>query len=141
MDNWHSGLTEKQRRFVEGYSSNGGNALQAATAAGYAKPQKISFRLLDNVGIRKAIEALRLTTTSTAIMTREERQRLWSAMIRDRSIPTMARLRASELLGKSQGDFIDRQELSGGINGSITITRTVVDAIRDAGRVAHDPLD
>jgi hypothetical protein len=62
-------------------------------------------------------------------------------MIRDKSIPTMARLRASELLGKSQGDFIDRQELSGGINGSITITRTVVDAIRDAGRIAHDPLD
>jgi hypothetical protein len=47
----------------------------------------------------------------------------------------MARLRASELLGRSQGDFIERKELSGEITGSIHITRTVVDVLRDAGRI------
>jgi len=141
LDSWHAGLTEKQRRFCEAYSSNGGNAHAAATVAGYSKPHPQGAENLQKPTVRKAIEALRLTTTSSAIMTRRERQELWSAMIRDKSIPTMARLRASELLGKSQGDFIDRQELSGGINGSMHITRTVVDAIRDAGRVAHDPLD
>ncbi len=135
VDTWHKGLTERQRKFVETYSGNGGNALQAATAAGYAKPQKISFRMLDNVGIQRALESLRLTTTNEAIATRQERQEIWTAFIRDESLPTMARLRASELLGKSQGDFIDRQELSGGINGSIHITRTVVDVLRDAGRI------
>ncbi len=140
IDNWHAGLTEKQRRFCEAYSSNGGNALAAATVAGYKKPHPQGAENLQKPTVRKAIESLRLTTTSSAIMTRRERQELWSAMIRDKSIPTMARLRASELLGKSQGDFIDRQELSGGINGSIHIVRTVVDAIRDAGRVAHVPL-
>jgi phage terminase small subunit len=111
VETWHKGLTERQRKFVETYSSNGGNALQSATVAGYAKPQKISFRLLENVGIQQAIETLRQSETSTAIATRRERQEIWTSIIRDVDLPVMARLRASELLGKSQGDFIDRVEV------------------------------
>ena len=130
LDSWHAGLTEKQRRFCEAYSSNGGNALAAATVAGYKKPHPQGAENLQKPTVRKAIEALRLTTTSTAIMTREERQRLWSAMIRDRSIPTMARLRASELLGRSQGDFLERTEISGGYE-------TIPDCIR---RIRIDAL-
>ncbi len=130
LDSWHAGLTEKQRRFCETYSSNGGNALAAATVAGYSKPHPQGAENLQKPTVRKAIEALRLTTTSTAIMTREERQRLWSAMIRDRSIPTMARLRASELLGRSQGDFLERTEISGGYE-------TIPDCIR---RIRIDAL-
>jgi hypothetical protein len=40
-------------------------------------------------------------------MTREERQRFWSQIARDETQPTIARLRASELLGKSQADFVE----------------------------------
>jgi len=141
IDNWHAGLTEKQRRFCEAYSGNGGNALQAAAAAGYKKPHPQGVENLQKPTVQRALESLRLTITSTAIATRQERQELWSSMIRDTALTPTERMRASELLGKSQGDFIDRQELSGGINGNITITRTVVDAIRDAGRVAHVPLE
>jgi phage terminase small subunit len=130
MANWHAGLTEKQRRFCETYSSNGGNALAAATVAGYSKPHPQGAENLQKPTVRKAIEALRLTTTSSAIMTRRERQELWSAMIRDKSIPTMARLRASELLGRSQGDFLERTEISGGYE-------TIPDCIR---RIRIDAL-
>ena len=141
QDNWHSGLTERQRKFCEAFAGNGGNALQAARSAGYSNPDPEGARQIGKDRIRQALESLRLTTTDSAIATREERQQLWSSMIRDESLTPTERMRASELLGKSQGDFIDRQELSGGINGNITITRTVVDAIRDAGRVAHVPLE
>jgi phage terminase small subunit len=130
IDNWHSGLTEKQRRFCEAYSGNGGNALAAARSAGYRQPVPQSNENIKKPIIQKAIESLRLTTTSLAIMTRRERQELWSAMIRDESIPTMARLRASELLGKSQGDFIDRQEVTGSFE-------TIPDCIR---RIRIDAL-
>jgi len=130
IDNWHAGLTEKQRRFCEAYSSNGGNALAAARSAGYRQPVPQGGENIKKPIIQRALESLRLTTTSSAIMTREERQRLWSAMIRDRSIPTMARLRASELLGRSQGDFLERTEISGGYE-------TIPDCIR---RIRIDAL-
>jgi phage terminase small subunit len=42
------GLSEKRRLFVEAYSSNGGNAVQAATVAGYKCPDSEGARLLGN---------------------------------------------------------------------------------------------
>ena len=48
-------------------------------------------------------------------MDRESRQELWTMIALDKEERTDTRLRASELLGKSEGDFIDRHELSGSI--------------------------
>lgn len=115
MNDWNTGLTERQRRFCEAFAANGGNAMDAARQAGYARPAQEGARLLENAGIRAALEALRKSTTSAAIATREERQALWTAILRgqepDRGgLPPSIkdRLKASELLGKAQADFIDR---------------------------------
>ena len=113
--NWWDGLTEKQRKFCEAYSSNGGNALQAATAAGYKKPHPEGVHCLQKTTIQKALEELRKSTTNSAIMTREERQMMWTEFAKDKSMTPTERMKASELLGKSQADFIDRAELSGNI--------------------------
>ena len=48
-------------------------------------------------------------------MDRESRQEFWTMIALDKEERTDTRLRASELLGKSEGDFIDRHELSGNI--------------------------
>jgi phage terminase small subunit len=121
MGQWHEGLTEKQRRFCEAYSANGGNALDAARKSGYSFPEKQATRLLDNVGIRSALEKLRLQTTKNAIATREERQAFWSKVMNDQVEDMSSRLRASELLGKSQADFIERKEISGPGGAPISI--------------------
>ena len=42
---------------------------------------------------------------------RLERKYFWSAMMRDESMPPLARLKASELLGKVEGDFVERVEV------------------------------
>jgi phage terminase small subunit len=105
---WHEGLTEKQRRFCEAYSANGGNAMRAATEAGYARPKQEGSRMLENAGIRTALELLRQETTNTAIATREERQSFWTSVIRDGDEDMRNRLKASELLGRSQTDFVER---------------------------------
>ena len=97
---WHEGLSEKRRRFCEAYSANGGNALDAARKAGYAKPVPEGTRLLENAKIREALEMLRKSTTDAAILTREARQKLWSKIALDESEKIEARLRASELLGR-----------------------------------------
>lgn len=116
---WHDGLTERQRRFCEAYASNGGNAMAAATSAGYARPQQQGAENLEKPGVRTALEAMRQATTSAAIATRAERQALWTSILRaelvdgDGMPPKFVdRLKASELLGKSQADFLERVDHS-----------------------------
>lgn len=113
MADWWEGLTERQRKFCETYSRNGGNALAAAREAGYAKPNPQGSQNLDKPRIREALEKLRESTTNSAIMTREERQALWSEIARDKAEQTKDRLKAAELLGKSQADFIERVHVTG----------------------------
>jgi phage terminase small subunit len=113
MADWFEGLTERQRKFCEAYSSNGGNAFAAAREAGYKHPAPSSAETLKSPKIIQALEKLRESRTSSAIMTREERQEFWSQIARDKAQATRDRLKAAELLGKSQADFIDRKEITG----------------------------
>jgi phage terminase small subunit len=102
-------LTVKQQRFVEAYS---GNASAAAIQAGYSMKTARSMgqRLLTNVDIQKAIQAREVQRMKSMIMTREERQEFWTSTIADTEHPIQARLKASELLGRSEGDFLERVE-------------------------------
>ena len=120
---WFDGLTEKQRRFCEAYSENGGNGTKAAEAAGYAQPAEQAYENLKKPDITKAIESLREETTTNSILSRAERQAFWTRVIRgevmepDGKPPAIrVRLRASELLARSQGDYLDRAEISTGPN-------------------------
>lgn len=110
-------MTPKQRRFVELYN---GNATEAAIAAGYSRKtaRSIGQRILTNVDISEAIKAREDKELRHFIANREERQRLWTEIMNDPEMKTSDRLRASELLGRSEGDFIERQavELSGSVN-------------------------
>jgi len=126
--NWWDGLTEKQRKFCEEFSANGGNALRAATAAGYKHPIQLSGQTLKKLEIQKALEELRKSTTNSAIMTREERQMMWTEFAKDKSMTPTERMKASELLGKSQADFIDRTELSGNI-AIAKISRVIISEV------------
>lgn len=47
------------------------------------------------------------------IATREKRQELWTKVMNAEGVEMKDRLRASELLGKSEGDFISKIEHSG----------------------------
>lgn len=118
IEDWHIGLTERRRRFCEAYAANGGNGTAAATVAGFRSPEVEACRLLKNSKIVDALEKLRKSTTDEAILTREGRQKLWSQIALDETEDTSSRLRASELLGRAQGDFLDRVETSH--SGNIT---------------------
>lgn len=102
-------LTTKQRRFVEAYN---GNATEAAILAGYSKKtaRQIGQNLLTKVDIQAAIQEREQARLTPLIAAREQRQIFWSTIMRDTSADMRDRLRASELLGKSEGDFLDRSE-------------------------------
>lgn len=121
---WWDGLTERQRAFCEAYVENGGNAADAARKAGYKNPHPQGVQTLRLVTVRTALEKVRRSTTNAAIATREERQSFWSTVLRDPCVDMKDRLKASDLLGKSQADFILRTEVSGPAGGPIKIDLT-----------------
>lgn len=118
---WHDALTERQRLFCEAFAANGGNAYAAVKEAGYKKCRQEGSRLLNNAGIIAALESLREDTTNKAIATREERQVFWSEVMRADEKDMRDRLKASELLGKSHADFIERKEVTGKDGAPLTL--------------------
>lgn len=109
-------LTDKQQRFVDAYD---GNATQAAIAAGYSEKTARSMgrENLTKPYILAEIRSREVKRRTPMIASREERQAFWSATMRDTGEDMKNRLKASELLGKSEADFVERQEISG-VNGS-----------------------
>jgi len=109
-------LTTKQQRFVDFYD---GNATEACRKAGYKGSENtlksVASKNMTKHDIISAIESRERLSKEKAIMDRESRQELWTMIALDVNERTDIRLRASELLGKSEGDFIDRHELSGSI--------------------------
>lgn len=115
------GLTGKQRKFVEAYS---GNATAAAIAAGYSAKTAATIA---NENLRKpdivaAIRDRERKEMRPEIASRRERQRFWTATMRDESREMKDRLKASEYLGKSEGDFLDRIEHLGAIDFASAIS-------------------
>lgn len=105
-------LTTKQRRFIEFYD---GNATDAARKAGY-KGSDHTLSAIGNQNLRKPYIAAVLAArekekTTKHIATREERQAFWTKVANDPEEDMKNRLRASELLGKSQADFIEKRKV------------------------------
>ena len=61
--------------------------------------------------MRKALQEREARENKDTIATRVERQELWTKMMNDPEIRSSDRLKASELLGRSQADFTDRKEI------------------------------
>lgn len=118
-------LTPRQRKFAEVYEGNG---VEAARVAGYTgSPGTLAvtaYHLLRLPKVRELISAREEGVLASLTMNREERQELWSRLAADPDIEPSIRLKASELLGKSQADFTERLEVKGEL--------TLVDLIREA---------
>lgn len=131
-------LTAKQRRFVELYN---GNATEAAIAAGYSKKTAYAAgqRLLKNVEIVEAIRAREHKRLRPQIATREERQAFFTKVMLDADQRMSDRLKAAELLGKSEGDFLERVEATGKDGGPLLIMgeQMTAEAVKAAREIAR----
>lgn len=103
-------LNARQQAFVEAYA---GNATAAALAAGYSERSARSQgqRLLTNDDIQDAIKAREAKRLAPTIASRQERQEFWTSVLRNEDEAMKDRLKAAELLGKSEGDFLERVEM------------------------------
>ena len=102
-------MTHRQELFIQEYL-NSLNATQSAIRAGYSPKTAYSQgqRLLKNVEVLQAINKVMNERKSTLIATREQRQEFWTSVMLDTDTAMKDRLKASELLGKSEGDFTDK---------------------------------
>ena len=104
-------LTAKQRAFVDAYNGNG---KETAIAVGYSPKtaDQQASRLLSMVKVKQAILDREARENKDMVATRVERQELWTKMMNDPEVRPADRLKASELLGRSEADFTDRKEVS-----------------------------
>lgn len=100
-------MNARKERFCLEYAASG-NATQAAIAAGYSPKTARSQgqRLLTNVDIRDRLEELQQETRREKIADIDAIQAFWTAVLRDTNAKTADRLKASELLARSQGAFL-----------------------------------
>lgn len=116
-------LTSKQRKFAEIYAGNGTDAARKAGYSGSDNTLAQAAReLLRNPQIRKAIRDREAVELGPAIATRKERQEFWTDVMLDAERPLKERLKASELLGKSEADFTDNVHLDGTVTLEQLIT-------------------
>lgn len=106
-------LSKRQQAFVESYAK-GNTVKQAAIDAGYSAQyaDKCGPAILGSARIRAALADLNAKTNRPSIATIIERREWWTKVMRDGETTLKERLRASELLGKSFGDFIERHEFN-----------------------------
>ena len=103
-------LNARQQAFVEAYA---GNATAAALAAGYSeKSARVQGRrLITNDNVANAIKEREAQRLAPTIASRRERQEFWTSVLRNEDEAMKNRLKAAELLGKSEGDFLERVEM------------------------------
>lgn len=118
-------LTIKQRRFSELYVETG-NATQSYIDAGYkASTRNVAevegFKLLRNPKIKQAIEYLNKKIEDESIAGMVEVKQFWTQMMRAIHVEDKDKLKASELIARTNGAFIEKIEHSGNINSEVTI--------------------
>ena len=105
-------LTDKQRKFCDAYLGEAeGKAYEAARLAGYNGSRR-TLEVIGSENMRKPEIRKRLDELSQkggGIATREERQAFFTKIMRADHRRMSERLRAAELLCKTQGDFIERR--------------------------------
>ena len=109
-------LTPKQKAFCQFYAGSG-NATESARLAGYSEKtaQQIGAENLLKPVITEYIASLAAISENKRIATATERQEFWTSVMRGDVEVNDKQLKAADSLGKAQGDFITKLEVSGEI--------------------------
>ena len=95
-------LTNKQQRFVDSYDGDiKKTAKKAGLSYGYCRRLVTKSNILEAIRYRQDTEIRPRT-----IANRLQRQKFWTETMRDEKQDMRDRLRASELLGRSEADFV-----------------------------------
>lgn len=118
-------LTEKQKRFADYYIESG-NATESYKRAGYkATSDNIagveSFKLLRNPKVSEYIAERNKQMESHRIADMEEVKQFWTNTMRSNETELRDRLKASEYIAKTNAAFIEKQQISGAMDNTLTV--------------------
>lgn len=140
------GLLPRQRKFAELYAKLG-NATQAYIQAGYKgrghSAEANAEEILRNTDVAAYLAEVNARLSSSRIASAQEIQEFWTACARGELTETVAtqagledlpprlkdRLKASELLGKAKGLFLERVDVTGDMVIRVTLTGSGDNAI------------
>lgn len=103
-------LSQQHRDFVVAFAENGGMATEAAIQAGYPEQRaaQIGYKLLKKPEIQRALQSLFQDSWDIRVAKVVEAQAFLTAVMRDEQQSMRHRLKAAEMIIKSQGGFIDK---------------------------------
>ena len=109
-------LNARQKAFCEYYVASG-NATESAKKAGYSEKtaKSIGQRLLTFVDVQTYIEELNQNVKNNRIADMTEVKEFWTETLRNNKAKMQDRLKASEYLAKTNGAFLEKLEVKGGI--------------------------
>lgn len=100
-------FTVKQQKFIDAYAGDIKEAAKKAELSyGYARRLVTKSNIFEAIRHRQDTEIRPKT-----IANRQQRQEFWTKVMRDENEDTKDRLRVSELLGKSEADFVEHTVL------------------------------
>jgi len=99
------GLNQKELDFIKVFA---GDPVAAAKEVGYKAPHQAVKRLMIKSEIVAAIRDRENKELFSKVASRVKRQEFWTDVMHNEEANMANRLKASELLGKSEGDFIER---------------------------------
>jgi hypothetical protein len=97
-------LTPKQKKFVAAYC---GNVAEAAKIAGFTPEYGRRMFTKGYAHVAKKLHERVDQECNKEILSRQERQKFWSEVVKNKRVSMQNRLKASELLGKSEADFVE----------------------------------
>lgn len=120
-------MNQRQKAFCEAYILTG-NATKAAIKAGYSQrtAKSIGQRLLTFVDVHEYIRQRNEELDAENVASVYEIRKFWTDTMRDNDTSRADRLKASELLGKTRGMFLERF--------SVEMEKDVVIYLPDNGR-------
>lgn len=119
-------LTPKQQAFADYYIQTG-NATEAAIKAGYSEKtaKQTGYENLTKPYIQQYIEEKQKQLESNRLADITEVREFWTEAMRNPDNAMKDRLKASEMIARTSGAFLDKVEMK--TTGEQTITVTIMD--------------
>lgn len=135
-------MNQRKRAFCEAYLISG-NATDAAREAGYSprSARSIGQRLLTFDDVREYLERRNQEISAANTAQMEEVRQFWTATMRDENMKPADRLKASELLTKTYGAFLERVEVDADVKTREAMASLTEEELRTLAQLDGDPWE
>lgn len=130
-------LNINQQKFVEEYAKLGNETEAYRLAYPSAKKEEViranASRLLTNANVREYLEELKQKTSSENIADMQEVKEFWTTIIRNPNERTDNRLKASDMIAKTNGAYLQKIDLK--TTAPVQIVDNIRELVGDDGTV------